>query len=252
MQNPRNPFAGSTRRVCVYVCTHFFSRTKDLDTVLERLKLLVAGLAGAAPKDQLGIQPPGPGQAPGGSDLVVDERVVVLEVGAEALEPEGGPEEQLLHAGALGGPGGEAVGVRWERDLHALDDVVVLEEEDGAGGPLEHGHAVLGVLPLVVGDDGAQRRRRHVPELVVLGAQEHDGAVGLRVEGRGRVEGGFVDELLNAAGGDGEVLVQRVDGAAGLGHLDEEVGGELGGRHFYFYSYFFWFLLLYQGIEEAG
>lgn len=109
MQKSQKPIRGvNPTCVCVYVCTHFFSRTKDLDTVLERLKLLVAGLAGAAPKDQLGIQPPGPGQAPGGGDLVVDDRVVVLEVGAEALELEGGPEEQLLHAGALGGPGGEA------------------------------------------------------------------------------------------------------------------------------------------------
>lgn len=157
----------------------------------------------------------------------------MLQVGAEALELEGGPEEVLLHAGALSGPVGEPVGVHGERGLHALDGVLVLEEEDGARSALEHVHAVLGGLPLVAGDNGAKRRRRQVPELVVLCAKEDDDPVGLGVEGRRGVERRLVDELLYAVGGDGEVLVERVDGSAGLGHLQKEVGGELGGGHFF-------------------
>lgn len=44
------------------------------------------------------------------------------------------------------------------------------------------------------------------------------------------MESRLVDDLLDAGGGDGEVLGQGVVGAAVLDELEEEIGGELGGH----------------------
>lgn len=152
----------------------------------------------------------------------------MLQVGAQALELQRGPDEQLLHAQGVDGPGGEAVGVEGELVLQGLCGRGVLEEEHGAGGALEERELVGGGLEVFGGDNGLEGVRGNVPQLLVLAAKEHDGAVGLGVEGRGRVEGGVLDDLVDAGRGDGEVLVEGVDGAADLGHLEEEIGGELG------------------------
>jgi hypothetical protein len=54
----------------------------------------------------------------------------VLQVGAEAFELEGGPDGDLVHGGALGGPDGEAVGLEGELVLHAFDGGFIGVEED--------------------------------------------------------------------------------------------------------------------------
>lgn len=152
----------------------------------------------------------------------------MLEVGAQTLGLKSSPEEVLLDGVGLLGPGGEAVGVDGELGLEALLDGDVGEEEDGSGGALEAGDAGGGVLPGLGGNDGLEGVRGDVPELVVLGAEQDDEAVGLGVEGRGGLEGGLLDDLLDALGSHGEVLGEGVVGAAVLGQLEEEVGGELG------------------------
>lgn len=154
----------------------------------------------------------------------------MLEVGAQTLSLEGSPEEVLLDGVGLLSPGGEAVGVDGELGLEALLDGDVGEEEDGSGGALEAGDTVGGGLPGLRGNDGLEGVRGDVPELVVLGAEEDDEAVGLGVEGRGGLEGGLLDNLLDALGSHGEVLGEGVVGAAVLSQLEDEVGGELGGH----------------------
>lgn len=54
-----------------------------------------------------------------------------------------------------------------------------------------------------------------VPELVVLGVEEEDGAGGLRVEGGGGVLDDLGDDFADARVGDGGFLLEGVDGAAG-------------------------------------
>lgn len=54
----------------------------------------------------------------------------MLQVGAEALELERGPDGELVHGGALGGPDGEAVRVEGELVLHAFDGGFIGVEED--------------------------------------------------------------------------------------------------------------------------
>lgn len=80
------------------------------------LVLLLAGLAGAAAKDQLGPELPGDGNVPALSGLGVDERVVVLQVCAKALGLESDPQRILVHCVCLVGPIAKVVcvdGWRW-------------------------------------------------------------------------------------------------------------------------------------------
>lgn len=104
-------------------------RTKSLELLLLRQEILGPGLAGLAAKDKHGRQLPVGGDVPRGGDTLVNKRVVVLQVGTEALGLERGPHGELQHAGRLGGPGGEAVGVEGVLFLHAVDDLLVFVEE---------------------------------------------------------------------------------------------------------------------------
>lgn len=54
----------------------------------------------------------------------------MLEVRAETLSFQGGPDDVLGHAVGMGGPDGELVGVEGELVLHALHDGLSDEEED--------------------------------------------------------------------------------------------------------------------------
>lgn len=199
--------------------------TGDLEGLLERQVVLGAGLAGAAAEDELGGQLPVGGDLPLGGDALVDEGVVVLQVGAEALGLEGGPGGVLQDGGAVLGPDREAVLVEGELLLHAADDGGVDEEEDGAGGGLEAGVALGRGLPAVGGHDLLEDLRGDVPQLVVLGAVEDEHAVGLRVEGRGGLDQVLLHDRGDLVRGDGQLLVELVEGAAGLEGFEER------GRH---------------------
>lgn len=176
----------------------------------------------------------------------------MLEVGAGALGLEGGPEVEFLdlvslrlgsigsggggigeggtyqHAGRLPRPRREAVRVDGELLLHSLDDVRVLKHHDRARRGAEHAHLLARGLELFGGHDGLEGVGGDVPQLLVVGAEEEDGAVGLRVEGRGGVLDGVGDDLLDASGGEGvrEGLGEGVVGAA------VRQGFEEGGGHF--------------------
>jgi hypothetical protein len=65
---------------------------KDLEAILERSKGLLERAASGCTKDELGVELPAGGDVPGALDLLVDQRAVVLQVGAEAFRGEGGPD----------------------------------------------------------------------------------------------------------------------------------------------------------------
>lgn len=161
----------------------------------------------------------------------------MLQVGTEPFGLQPRPEEVLGHGAGLGGKVRHLVLVHGELLLHGAGAGGVVKEHDGAGGGAEHGHAVGRVLPLVLGDNLLEGVAGQVPEAVVLGAKEHDGPRGLRVEARGGVQDGVVDHVGDARGGHarGQVLGEGVVGAPVLGELEEQVGGELGGGHFVFW-----------------
>jgi hypothetical protein len=91
---------------------------------------LVAGAGGGRAEDQLGIEFPVLGHVPLLGDLGVDERVVVLQVAAQALGLERRPHGELVHGVGLHGPDGELVGVEGELLLHGGDGAAVVEEHD--------------------------------------------------------------------------------------------------------------------------
>lgn len=64
----------------------------DKDTLLEGAEGLVRGTASGLAKDQLGLEAPGGRDVPGGGDLVVDQGVVVLQVGAETFLFQSSPD----------------------------------------------------------------------------------------------------------------------------------------------------------------
>lgn len=59
-------------------------------------------------------------------------------------------------------------------------------------------------------------------------AEEDDGAVALGVEAAGDVLDGLLDDLLDAGGGDGEVLAEGVVGAAVLDLVEDRLGVDIG------------------------
>lgn len=73
-------------------------------------------------------------------------------------------------------PDGEVLLVEREVLLELADGDLVLEEEDGAVAGLEARELLLGGGPLLLGDDGLEDLAGDVPELLVLGLEEHDDA----------------------------------------------------------------------------
>lgn len=100
---------------------------------LNRQELLLPRLSTGRADNELSIQNPVLRDAPGLTNALVDEGVVVLEVTSETLSREGGPEGNLVRADRLGGPVGEFVGVGGEGGLLAYDGGGVGEEEDLGG-----------------------------------------------------------------------------------------------------------------------
>ena len=178
----------------------------------------------------------------------------VLEVGAQALDLEGGPDEDLGDAAGVVGPLLEHVGGRLVCLLRGLDGLTTVPEENlmfgngsatrcirgtvGCGGPYRAIGALEGLetgsegLPDTGGgQDGLGSLDDDIPELLVLLAEKKADAGGLCVVG-GRGEGeDLADDLLDAAVGDGRGILKTVDGAAVLGGLEPLVGVDLRGRH---------------------
>lgn len=104
--------------------------TEALEPLLKGIERLLTSGSGRGTEDELGAELPICVDLPLSGDLLVDKGVVVLEVAAESLGLEGGPQHELVHAVAVGGPGWEAVGVDGELVLHGLYGGAGDEEED--------------------------------------------------------------------------------------------------------------------------
>ena len=97
--------------------------------ILECLVSRLASLAvNSAAEDKLGPERPLLGDVPLVLDALVDDGVVVLEVGTEALGLEGHPQGVLVHGRRVLGPGGEVVGVEGKLLLESVDGLGVFEE----------------------------------------------------------------------------------------------------------------------------
>ena len=84
-------------------------------------------------KHKLRLQLPIRGDVPDLRGLLVGQRVVVLQVGAQALGLERRPGRELVHGGRVLGPLGELVGVGGDFVLQGFYCVAGFVEEDLAG-----------------------------------------------------------------------------------------------------------------------
>jgi hypothetical protein len=112
-------------------CVHLLLSTVDKQPLaLDLLELLLARLAGTATEDQLAAELPLKGNVPVVSRLLVNERVVVLQVGAEALSLESRPQGELVHGVGVLAPVAEVVCVQGELLAKVLDGLGGFVEED--------------------------------------------------------------------------------------------------------------------------
>lgn len=81
-------------------------------------------------KHQLRLQTPLQRDIPDLARLLIRQRVVMLEIGAETFALQGGPENVLMHGRGVFGPGRELVSVRGEFGLQLLDGFGVFVEEN--------------------------------------------------------------------------------------------------------------------------
>ena len=154
---PQNSGGKNAIRQCICLST------EDLHALIDGLEALLTGRCANTTEDELSVKLPAGGQLPLARNALVDQRVVVLKVGTEALELEGSPGKVLLDGVALGSPTVELLSVGLELVLVLMDSVLVVEEEDSAGGALEHVHLVGGALPAVGGDNGLEGLGGNVP-----------------------------------------------------------------------------------------
>jgi len=167
-----------------------------------------------------------------GVGLGLAEAAVVLERGSDALSGKSGPDDELGHAGGVLREDGHGTTDSGDHLDKGVDGGLVLEEDDSAVAGL------VGVLELALVSGNVLRRLEDrlvggpdgVPELLVLVAEDKDGAGGLGVERRGGELDGAFDDLLELLVGDGDLVGKVVVGAAGLGVLDNGEGFVSGDR----------------------
>lgn len=108
-------------------------------------KHLLVALRVAA-EDELGLELPLEVNVPLVLGALVDDGVVVLQVGAAALGLERAPHHVLVHGRGVLAPLGEVGCVEWEGGLEVLDWLGVFEEEDLEGRFVSWGWSCAGAL----------------------------------------------------------------------------------------------------------
>lgn len=98
--------------------------------LLRPLRQLLARALLQAAEHQLRLQLPLERDVPDLAGLLVGQRVVVLQVGAEPLGLQRRPRGVLVHRARVLGPDGELVGVHGQVGLQGLDGLGVFVEED--------------------------------------------------------------------------------------------------------------------------
>lgn len=102
--------------------------------LLRPLRQLLPSALLQASKDQLRLERPLERDAPDLAGLLLGERVVVLQVGAEPFGFQRRPRGVLVHGARVLRPVRELVGVHGEFRLQVLDGLGVFVEEDLGGG----------------------------------------------------------------------------------------------------------------------
>lgn len=104
--------------------------TENLQSLLNIHEGLLTSRGSWSAENQLSRQFPVLGDVPSLSDLLIDQRVVVLKVRAESLLLKSSPDRVLVHSVGMRSPDWELVSVKGEFLLHGGDSGAVDEEED--------------------------------------------------------------------------------------------------------------------------
>jgi hypothetical protein len=105
-------------------------RTVYKEPLFKRLEFLGAGLASSSTKHQLSPKLPVKRDVPVLLGLAIDDRVIVLQIGAAAGGLQRSPSGILVHSGSMLRPDGEVIRIERECLLELLDGHGVLEEEN--------------------------------------------------------------------------------------------------------------------------
>ena len=188
---------------------------------------LGAGRGFDAAKRHLRAQRPAGWQLPAGLDLGIDQRVVVLQRGADAAAGQRGPDRQLGHAGAVFGKGREVVCVERELLLQALDHGLVFKKQHAAKAGLEAVDLLLGGWEVFCRCHGAQRLQHDLaPQCLMFGTEQDHGTRALRVEGGGRLAHRFLDQRRQFGRGLLDLAANGVDAATLLQGADDGMAHE--------------------------
>lgn len=186
--------------------------------------------------------------------LDVDNRVIMLQIGAKAFGLQRSPQGELVHARGLLAPVREMVRVVWEFGLEFFGWAGVFEEED-LFNQLDisswNTYNIYGVprslrkfeiqrrthrpksfckhLELILCALGSfltlRMRSQHLfgelPEGPVLVAKQHHEACCLSIEGAGHVVDCVFNDLLDARVWDGRFVVEHIDGVPVLDGVQE-------------------------------
>jgi hypothetical protein len=192
-----------------------------LDRLLHVGWLRPRGGAGHAER-HLRDQVPRRRDAPLGLDLLVDQRIVVLQVCAEAFVGEGGPDDELVNGGRVMGPDGEVVFGESKLVLQLTRVLRVLKVENSAVGVAEAGQARLSVgVKLLRRGNAFHNIGDKIPELEVLVFEEQDEAGGVGAEGGRGVFERRGEDFLDTRVRDGRLGRERVVCAARNDGLEE-------------------------------
>lgn len=102
----------------------------DKPLTLHRLKGLLARPLDRIANNHLGPQHPRRRNTPRILDLDIDQGIIMLQIGTDALKRESRPNGVLVHGGRFLRPAGELVGVEGELGLQAFDNRTVIKVED--------------------------------------------------------------------------------------------------------------------------
>ena len=131
----------------------------------------------------------------------------MLQIGTDAGFGQRGPHRILVHGIGMLRPHREIVGISREICLQVLHHFLVFKKQHRAGSGFKHGQLLRGGLEFIGRHNGAQRIFRDLPQLFMLRAKQHHHAGGLRVERRGRVQHGMLDDFGHFGSGQRQVFI---------------------------------------------
>jgi hypothetical protein len=207
------------------------------------LNVLASTFCGTT-KHKLGLELPLLGNVPVTLCLLVNDRVVVLEVASAAFSLKSSPEVVLGHGGRLSSPTREMVSIQSKLGLKLSDRLGINKEQNlicqqrsasvssvvcfsvtySTMTSLETIKFLLSLGELLFRHLRLQHFLDKLPELLVFVIEQNNKTGGCRIETVRDVKNVVSSQLLNASVGNGDFVGQLVDGSAVFAGAEEVHG----------------------------